>query len=50
MCREFFAYQISVQKPHLIVCLDHKPRRFVAPISFCKRHIWATAISFGGTL
>ena len=46
MFREFFAYQISVQKPRLIVCLGHEPRRFVAPILFGKRHVWGTELSF----
>lgn len=46
ICREFFRYQLSVQKPLMIVCLGHEPRRFVAPVLFDRHHIWGANLSF----
>ena len=31
MCREFFDYQLEIQRPRLIICLGHEPRKFLAP-------------------
>jgi hypothetical protein len=46
MSREFFRYQLEVQKPRLIVCLGHEPRRFLAPVLLHDRHIWNREMSF----
>lgn len=46
MCREFFAYQLEVQRPRLIVCLGHEPRKFIAPLLLDKLHAWTKNISF----
>jgi uracil-DNA glycosylase len=46
MCREFFAYQIEVQRPRLIVCLGHEPRRFAARVLLDDRHVWSRGLSF----
>jgi hypothetical protein len=46
MCQDFFAYQIKVQEPRVIVCLGHEPRRFVAPVLLRSRHAWGKEMSF----
>jgi uracil-DNA glycosylase len=46
MCRDFFVYQIDIQRPRLIICLGHEPRRFVAPILLHNRHAWSRESSF----
>jgi hypothetical protein len=40
ICREFFEHQLVMQRPSLIVCLGHEPRKFVAATLFTKNHIW----------
>ena len=45
-CRAFLAYQVELQKPRLIVCLGHEPRRCVAPVLLHGRHIWSRQMSF----
>jgi hypothetical protein len=40
MCRAFFAFQMEIQRPRMIVCLGHEPRRFVAPVLLPAKHVW----------
>jgi hypothetical protein len=46
MCAEFLEYQLGIQRPILIVCLGHEPRRLLASILLAEKHAWRKSMPF----